>query len=555
MPGRRSFVGDLTDRSLPHSASPIRVSLYSRLRFHLFHLRFSVFLAMALCLIATGMTVRSQPVQFNPNLVNPELFPSAPIQVDLTPLVAHLSQEAENRPATESPEKEQSYHWKGLLLQSFFFISSEQVFRLISDAGMRSLTADKPYWHDYIASLKQWNMRRWSDGDDFLVDDIGHPMQGGVASFIAIQNDPRARFLRIGASPAYWKSRFMGLMWATVFSTQQKIGLMGEAALGSDGGETYVQNCKFPCPSYIPGKTKYTNNTGWTDFIMTPVVGSLWVLMEDTIDRYINDPLQEGRPEAVFPKIMRSGLNPCRSWANLMRLKKPWYRDFQHPDAISSTGVHFISEQEMVVRRLPHFEVFPHWNALSLPVNTADCGTCRRLTTGAGVGFSYRIGRWVDFDSDVSHQPNASPLPSDRAGGNMISGTFGFRTGIQTPRYALKVALRPGFVTYDRAYLTSPTGIHLSGINGPVAIPPATSAPEIGRITHFVTALSVNADYGLTRHFAFRAAFGNTPIRYKTNYYDRPPGRGSPPYIYFISPDIYATNENWNYQVGPLLRF
>lgn len=98
--------------------------------------------------------------------------------------------------------------------------------------------------------------------------------------------------------------------------------------------------------------------------------------------------------------------------------------------------------------------------------------------------------------------PNASPFPSDRAGGNLISGTFGFRAGIQTPRYALKVALRPGFVSYDRAYLTSPTGIHLGSLTGPVIIPPVSATPEIGRITHFVTSLSINADYALTRHFA-----------------------------------------------------
>jgi hypothetical protein len=40
---------------------------------------------------------------------------------------------------------------------------------------MRYLTADKPFWHDYIASLKQWNMHRWSDGDDFLVAYVGPP--------------------------------------------------------------------------------------------------------------------------------------------------------------------------------------------------------------------------------------------------------------------------------------------------------------------------------------------------------------------------------------------
>ncbi len=481
--------------------------------------------------------------------------PSAPVRIDLTPLLAHAGQAIGTPHVVSSPDGVEHYHWKGLLLQSFWFFGIEQTARLLTDSYYRYLTVDKPFWHDYIASLHQWNMGRWSDGDDFLVAYIGHPIQGAVTSFIEIQNDPHDRSLRISATRAYWMSRFKGMLWATVFSTDEKVGPLGETALGSEGGYTYIPGCNYGTCAYIPGVTKYTNNTGWVKFITTPVVGTVWVIGEDLIDRYISDPIQEGRPEAVFPKIFRGSINPCRSAANAMRLKKPWYRDFQHPDVVNTSAVHFIRDDDVVIRRLPRLEIFPHWNALSLPVNTSQCGTCRSFTTGVGVGFSYRIKRWLDFDSDLNHQPDASPLPSDRAGGSIISGTFGFRTGIQTPRYALKVALRPGFVSYDRAYLTSPTGIHLLSISGPVIIPPASPTPEIGRITHFVTALSINADYGLTRHFAVRATFGNTPVRYKTDYYDRPPGRGSPPYIYFISPDMYATNENWNYQAGPVLRF
>lgn len=144
--------------------------------------------------------------------------------------------------------------------------------------------------------------------------------------------------------------------------------------------------------------------------------------------------------------------------------------------------------------------------------------------------------------------------PIDRAGGSIISGTFGFRTGLQTSRYALKVALRPGFASYDPAYLTSPNGIHLSSLRGPVIIPPASPTPEIGRITYFVTSLSTNGDYALSGHLVLRGDFGMTAIRYKTDY-DRPPGRGSPPSLFYISPDVYATNENWNFQTGPVLRF
>lgn len=165
----------------------------------------------------------------------------------------------------------------------------------------------------------------------------------------------------------------------------------------------------------IPGVTKYTNNTGWVKFITTPVIGTVWVIGEDTIDRYITGPIEDAHPTRLAPKILRGGLNPCRSAANAMRLKLPWYRDYEHPETMNSNAVHFISEREMLVRRLPRFEIVPHFNALSLPINTSQCAPCRNWTTGAGVGFSYRFRGWLDFDSDLSHQPDASPLTGPEA--------------------------------------------------------------------------------------------------------------------------------------------
>ncbi len=63
-----------------------------------------------------------------------------------------------------------------------------------------------------------------NDGDSFVVNYVGHSLQGAVSSYIEIQNDPVARNLEISSSPEYWKSRLMGLLWATVYSTQSEIG-------------------------------------------------------------------------------------------------------------------------------------------------------------------------------------------------------------------------------------------------------------------------------------------------------------------------------------------
>jgi hypothetical protein len=466
------------------------------------------------------------------------------IRLDLDQLFASMSRPSTGTSFSHAGQDQTSerYHWKGLFWESFAFFGVENGFRLMTDPYLRHLTADDPFWHDYLASVKQWNWRRWDDGDDFLVAYIAHPMQGSVTDFIEIQNDPRARDLRIDDGKPYWKSQFHAFLWATAFSFDQKLGPLGEAAIGSEGGYTYVINCPFPCKTYVQGVNKVTNNTGDVKLVTTPVVGTLWTLVEDGIDHWISDPLQERFGDRVVVKIVRGSLNPCRTMANALRWRKPWYRDFQH-DTINlkiTRPPHFLPGDDAVILSSPRFELFPHYNAISLPVNTAGCSHCRQMTSGYGLGFSERIATYADLDSDLNYQPNASPLPSDRAGGNIIGGTFGLRSGYQNSHFALKASLRPGFLSYDKAYEASPS------LTNPT--------PPIGRITHFTTALAMNGDYILNRHLALRIAGGNTAVRYREPNL-APPGPGTYPYLNWLSTRSFLTNENWTYQAGAVLRF
>lgn len=468
----------------------------------------------------------------------PEELASAPLAVSVERSDAAEKSSKVLKEQDEEQDEDQvqdHYHWKALWWQSLGFIGVENVYRLSSDHFMRHLIANGPYWTDYVDSLQHWDMTRWSDGDDFLVDDIGHPMQGAVSAFIEIQNSPTARALQFSNTKAYWKSRFIALLWATAYSTQQKVGPLGEAAVGNDGGYTYGLNCGEPCRN---PNAKYLNNTGWTDLIMTPAGGTVWAIGEDLIDLYFTGPIREDHPDRLFPKILRGALNPTRTMANGLRGKNPWYRDYEHPDAGMGHVVFEDGYAEML-RKMPRYEIYPHFNALSIPVNTERCWFCRTWTDGGGVGFSARLSRWFDFDSDVDYQGQVSPVASSRAGGSLLVGTFGLRTGLVTPHYALKFSVRPGFASYSRAYLDLPSA--------------AEPTPPVGRVTHFATSLAINGDYGVTRNFALRVSVGNTPVRYLHSYTD--PGIGHAPAYSWLSHEVFMTNENWNYQAGPVLRF
>jgi len=165
--------------------------------------------------------------------------------------------------------------WRPLFTQSLEFLLIEHGFRFASDSYARYLLFHKPFWDDWGSSVQHFDMSRWGDGDDFLVNYIGHPLEGAVSGRIFIQNDPRGRAERFGKSGSYWKSRLRAMAWAAAYSAYFEIGpVLSEAAFGNEGGFTYVPKCGL-APCSIPGRKLKppTNNTGWVDFVVTPTVG------------------------------------------------------------------------------------------------------------------------------------------------------------------------------------------------------------------------------------------------------------------------------------------
>lgn len=448
------------------------------------------------------------------------------------------------------------YNWKGLLGESLEFNVVENGFRVSADPLIRNLLGHKPYWHDWIPSMHQFNMRRWNDGDDFLVNYVGHSMQGAVATDIEMQNSPTQAHIEWG-EPDYLDSRFKGFLWSVVYSTHSEISPIGEAGIGNEGGFTCGVKCMEKCtPANFHSGDKYTNNTGWVDFIITPTVGMLWVLAEDVLDREVSDRIQGYDRTRLGPKILRASLNPSRSFANVLRWKLPWYRDFQEP-LPERPRVQFLKSDEEIAREqaMPRFSISPHLTGFSIAANTAGCFNCRRMATGAGVEFTARLYRRLGADVDISEQPGASPLPSDRAGGNMLSAFFGLSGGWDTDHYALRLAVRPGLIRFSRALQSSPVTVilpsHLPDI--PDVTPPSAGGtvvvnnpPAIGPIHHFAWNVNLTGDYKLTQYLALRVGIGEDLVRYRADQVD-PPGIGAPPYLSWMSKQNFIDRGNWSY--------
>jgi hypothetical protein len=162
----------------------------------------------------------------------------------------------------------------------------------------------RPFFQGYVDSVG--NLHGWADGDPFIVNYVGHPMQGAVSGFIWIQNDRRYRDVEFGKNRDYWKSRLRAGAFSWVYSEQSEIGPISEAMIGNTQAELPQQ--------------------GFVDHVITPAIGMGWLVTEDAVDRYIIRKLEERISNRYYRAMIRGGLNPSRSLANVVGGQWPWVR-------------------------------------------------------------------------------------------------------------------------------------------------------------------------------------------------------------------------------------
>lgn len=200
--------------------------------------------------------------------------------------------------------KAERFNWRAAIGQSLVFLAVQHGYSIAFQQKTRDAMRKGAFWRDYGNSVKAFH--GWDDGGRFFTNYIAHPMQGAFTGFIYVQNDPKARKARFGASKDYWMTRLKALAWTTAWSTQFEIGLISQSSIGNVG---------------------LTGKQGWVDMVVTPTVGTGWLVAEDWLDRYLL-PAIERRYQNFYVKIFaRMLFNPTRNFSNLFRFKPPWHRD------------------------------------------------------------------------------------------------------------------------------------------------------------------------------------------------------------------------------------
>ena len=186
--------------------------------------------------------------------------------------------------------------------QAFGFTVFQHLVRLREKRTRQELGG--AFFRDWLKAVSHTG-RNWNDGNKFFTNYVAHPMGGAIYADIYRQNNPRERRLEVGDA-GYGRMLARAMLFSSIVSTQFEIGPVSEASIGNVG-------------------MRNPRKMAWGDLVVTPVLGTVWMLGEDVIDQGILKRMDG--TNIVLRNTVRFFLNPARTSANLSRGKWPWYRE------------------------------------------------------------------------------------------------------------------------------------------------------------------------------------------------------------------------------------
>lgn len=319
------------------------------------------------------------------------------------PLFAADDGSDSNRILPQKPPEE-GIRWGPLMNESLFFLGVEHAYRFAAEPFTRERLSGK-FFEDWGASIG--NLHGWGDGDPFIINYVGHPMEGAVTGYLFVQNDSKYQKTEFGRNRAYWKSRLRATAFSFASSEFFEIGLISEASLGN-------------AQQYFPQQ-------GLVDHAITPVVGLVWMIGEDWLDRDVIRRFEEHTSNPYVKLLVRAGLNPARSMANAMRIELPWHRDTRpgvfgnRKEALLATGGPSSSGDPPAVSLrekktepalndlesgpLPRLDFTTTYSYVQLAAGKSGALGCH----GGGATATYHFNSWFGITADVGGCKMVSP--------------------------------------------------------------------------------------------------------------------------------------------------
>ena len=225
-------------------------------------------------------------------------------------------------PVVQSPKHTPRIHWGSLVREWWLWIATEQTERILKEPKTRTQLSG-PFFTDWFHTVSVYHFDNWNDGGKVITSYLAHPTQGAIAEAIFWQNNDHVRFSdQDFHSAAYRNALLQAFAFASVDAVLWKMGPLSESSIGNVGlpSKWWDRDCRqlhIPC----------VDRTGVSDMVMNEVGGTALTVGFQWLDKHVQKRIEESSQSRALIDATRMLTNPPATVANIMRFRRPWFRD------------------------------------------------------------------------------------------------------------------------------------------------------------------------------------------------------------------------------------
>jgi hypothetical protein len=229
-------------------------------------------------------------------------------------------------PIVTAPKHSGGIHWGPLFREWWTFVAIEQTERIARETKTRNQLSG-PFFRDWFNTVSDYHFDNWNDGGKVFTSYLAHPSQGAVAEAIFWQNNDHVRFSEQDFhSATYRHALLQAFAFAAVDAVLWKMGPLSESSIGNVGLPVHWwdMDCKqihIPC----------VDRTGVSDMVMNEVGGTGLTVLFQFLDKHVQKRIEANPHSRFVIDSTRILTNPTQSFANLVRFRRPWFRDSRDP--------------------------------------------------------------------------------------------------------------------------------------------------------------------------------------------------------------------------------